>query len=534
MTGAQHIIKAFVRRGLNLLVTRPSIATAPLHIEAATLKVRVVNLCDAAGAVRVADGAARHLGRPVAVALDGMGDVEDALGPWKEIQSAHSPVLAMVICDGLPEEQDDDAVYTQGPDALANDLRRVFALVYAKPSQPVRWYLDASILASTETELRAGDHHLPPVSPDAQVEHVQLRRAAKLVDEAHRVLLWVGGDALHADAGTEVANLADRIGAPVITTVQAAGLLPALHPCLVNLPAHLPLVGQLWDDADLVIAIGAEFDRLQTQGGSLPEPQRLITIQQDHHPSAYAFKPTVLLRGDIKVLTNALTTAVTYRGGTSAVRNRNDDIRRSTMAQLEATNGQELALVQALSAAIPDHSQVIADWSLAGAWLADLHPWTLPRSLAMPYDTTQNRWAVPAWAGAAIMAAGTRDPIPVIGLTGEQGVIANLSVLAALSSVNQQDRPIPATLIVVDDGGYGRLRSHLAMRDLPAFPAEYPSPQIVNLARSLGLRADIVHDLDEVTSALNLHLATPDPTILVIQVRPALPPSDPDLWYRRQ
>lgn len=533
-TGAQHIARTLLRRGITLISTRASLGTAPLQIAAHGVNVHIATLPDASSAMRVADGAARRKGRISVALLDGHSDVQDALGAWDEAVQAESPILVIVVCGQEPPQPlNERTIYTSSRKTLAEDMRQCLQRLSASPIGPILWYVNDQALTEDATDRLAGEASPANSGADTAIEHVQLRRAAAMVDEAQRVLIWAGGGALRSNAGTEVAELADRIGAPVITTTQAVGLLPARHPCLVGLPPHLPAVGQLWDDADLVIAIGSDFDHHQMQGELMPAPSKLIAINVDPEVGGDRYPPTVLLRGDAKVLTKALVAAVTYRGGTAAVRNRNEEIRRSSRAQLEETNPEDMGLISALSAAIPDSGLVVADWSLVGCWLADLHEWTMPRSLAMAAREGQTRWAVAAWVGAALGSWASKDNQPIIGVTGEQGVLANLGVLASLSAMDIGDHPIPATLVVIDDGGFGRLRAHLAMAGAPTFPAEVPTPDIAALVRTLGLRADRVNDVQELTTALNVHLAAPDPTVLVVQTRPSLPASDPAVWYRR-
>ncbi|WP_336249767.1 thiamine pyrophosphate-dependent enzyme [Stomatohabitans albus] len=533
-TGAQHIARTLLRRGITLIATRASLGTAPLHIAAQAANITVVKMPDAASVLRVADGAARRKGRTSVALLDGHDDVQDALGPWDEAVKAETPILIIVSCTEEPSiAEEQRGRYTKERKTLAEDLRYCLQEAATSPSGPVLWYVNDEALQDDATDRLAGENQVQVTHSDSGIEHVQLRRAAAMVDEAQRVLIWAGGGALRAQAGIEVAELADRIGAPVITTIQAVGLLPARHPCLVGLPPHLPAVGQLWDDADLVIAIGSDFDHHQMQGGLMPAPNKMIAINIDPDVGGTTYPPTVLLRGDAKIVTKALVAAVTYRGGTAAVRNRNEEIRRSSRAQLEETNPKDIELITALGAAIPDRGLVVADWSLVGSWLADLHEWTMPRSLAMAAREGQTRWAVAAWVGAALGAWSAKDDQPIIGITGEQGVLANLGVLASLAAINTTNEQVPATLVVIDDGGFGRLRAHLAMAGAPSFPAEVPTPDIAALVRTLGLRADRVNNVNELTSALNVHLATPDPTVLVVQTRPSLPASDAAVWYRR-
>src|SRR5690606_21150037 len=127
---------------------------------------------------------------------------------------------------------------------------------------------------------------------------------------------------------------AEKVGAPVMTTVQAAGLLPARHPCLVGMPPHLPQVGRLWDDADLVVAIGTDFDEQATQGLRLPPPENLIAINIDAVDAGRHYRPDVLLRGDARTLTKALADTVGYRGGTAVVRSRLEEVRAAVRRDL--------------------------------------------------------------------------------------------------------------------------------------------------------------------------------------------------------
>ena len=85
----------------------------------------------------------------------------------------------------------------------------------------------------------------------------QLERALGILERARRPLIWAGGGALQSGAGDAVARLAERLVAPVILTFSAKGLLPRGHGCLVESSPHVPEAGELWDEADVVVAIGA-------------------------------------------------------------------------------------------------------------------------------------------------------------------------------------------------------------------------------------------------------------------------------------
>ena len=110
---------------------------------------------------------------------------------------------------------------------------------------------------------------------------MQLDRAAELLERARRPLVWAGGGALQSGAGEAVGRLAERLVAPVILTYSASGLLAPGHPCLVEAPPHVPEVGALWDEADVVVAVGSDFDGMMTQGWKMPQPPHLVAINVD-------------------------------------------------------------------------------------------------------------------------------------------------------------------------------------------------------------------------------------------------------------
>ena len=76
-------------------------------------------------------------------------------------------------------------------------------------------------------------------------------------------------------------ELALKLAAPVVTTYMGRGLLAPDHPCAVPGPVHAPEVGALWDEADVVLAVGTDFDGTNTQNWQMPAPPTLIAVNVD-------------------------------------------------------------------------------------------------------------------------------------------------------------------------------------------------------------------------------------------------------------
>jgi acetolactate synthase-1/2/3 large subunit len=152
------------------------------------------------------------------------------------------------------------------------------------------------------------------LTPSAPSEG-QLALAAELLERARRPLVWAGGGALQSGAGEAVARLAERLVAPVMLTYSARGLLPPGHPCLVGAPPHVPEVGALWDEADVVVAIGSDFDGMMTQGWKMPQPPHLVAINVDARDASKNYRPDVVVEADAAVAATALADRLGERGG---------------------------------------------------------------------------------------------------------------------------------------------------------------------------------------------------------------------------
>src|ERR1019366_1312320 len=122
-----------------------------------------------------------------------------------------------------------------------------------------------------------------------------------IVRVAARPLRWVGGGAARAGAGEAVQAIAQRLAAPVIETFGARGLVSPDHPCCVGYAPHFWEVGDLWDEADAVLAIGTDFDGTMTQNWAMPQPPALVSINVSGADAADRnYRSDVALVGDAR------------------------------------------------------------------------------------------------------------------------------------------------------------------------------------------------------------------------------------------
>jgi acetolactate synthase-1/2/3 large subunit len=360
------------------------------------------------------------------------------------------------------------------------------------------------------------------VAPQPDEHH--LAQAVELLDHARRPLIWAGGGALQADAGAAVARLAERLVAPVILTYSAHGLLPPGHPCLVDASPHVPDVGALWDEADVVVAIGSDLDGMMTLGWKQPQPPHLIALNIDPADAAKNYLPDLLLEADAATGAAALAERAAERGGLDALAKRVKDINASVRDALTETDGEALGFVEAVERALPDDAVVVCDMCIPGYWLGGFHRTPAPRKLAYPLGWGTLGCGFPQGLGAALAGAG-----PAVSVSGDGGFLYACGELATAA----QER-IPLTAVVVDDGGYGMLRFDQELKGDPHEGVDLQTPDFAALARSFGVRADEVEGLGErFEGMLGHHLRLDEPTVLVARAALQPPPNVSPRWYRR-
>jgi acetolactate synthase-1/2/3 large subunit len=319
-----------------------------------------------------------------------------------------------------------------------------------------------------------------------------------------------------------VARLAERLGAPVLTTYGGAGVLAPGHPCLVAMPPHVEPAGRLWDEADAVVAIGSDLDGVQTQNFTQPQPPLLVAVNLDPAEPAANYRVDVLVEGDAAQMTTALADRLPDRG-TGGLAERLHAVRAEACAALDE---RALRFLDAIRFAVPDDGVLVADMCIPGYWVAGFHTPAGPRRVQTPLGWGTLGYGFPAALGAALAGRG-----PAVSISGDGGFLYACGELATVAQ-----EAIPLTAVVVDDGGYGMLRYDQDRAGEPRYGVDLHVPDFVALAESFGVRAEAVDGLeDEFGEALAGHVADERPSLLVARTPEPLipPPNTSPNWYRR-
>lgn len=497
---------------------------------------RLVNVRHEQAAVYAADGWARASGRlGAAVVTTGPG-AANALGAFGEAAMSRSPLVLIAsevpshLADAhlgraLHQSKDQAGMFRplakgifrpRSPQAVIQDVADAITTALSAPRGPVYLDIPADILAGPAAAVNVSAR-LPPPSVDEDA----LGEAAKLIDAAGPIVIWAGGGVVDAGAAKDLAVLAARWQAPVLTTFGSRGVLGRADPCSVALPPHEPEIEDMLASADILVAFGTDFDGMMTKNASLHLPSTIVDINVDLGRTRFGYEGVLPVLGDAKKAIERLLQLTDERdaglvSGLPALKERVWARLRSDPRTRDAATF--VATVERAAAGV---AVVVNDMTIPGYWLGNYYQPDQPRTVQCPIGWGTLGYAVPASVGAAF--ATDR---PVLAVCGDGGFMYAIGELATIA----QER-LPVTVLLVNDGGYGMLRygQHAPGRPIPG--ADLVTPDFVQLALAFGWGATRVSQVGAPLEDALVHaLASGDPQMVVCDVALFPPKTTSPRW----
>ncbi len=497
--------------------------------------VRIVGVRHEQACVYAADGYARATGRlGVALTTTGPGAM-NGLAAFGEAAVSGVPVL-LISSDvstalrspegprGILHEMGDQAApfaalgrpastATSAEDALLG-IAEAMELAMSAPRGPAYVGIPSDILNA----LWAGPLPSMPTPAQPPVAAAQVDALADLLASAPRIVIWSGGGVAQAGVAGEVAvrALAERLGAPVVTTYAGRGVMSG-HPLAIETSTHEPEVDQLIGSADLLLVVGSGFDAMHTKNWkmSLPARRAAITLGDE---VARTTDWDLLVQAD---LVAGIDTLLPLLPAAPRSPWAPTDVRDRVQARLRADERTAPAIdfVTAIDT-WPDEGAIVTDMCIPGYWTSSHGRQPRPRRLLNPVGWGTLGYALPAAIGPA--AAG----VPTLAVCGDGGPMFALGELAAL--VQEQ---LPVTLLVVDDGGYGMLRFDQQVFGHPERGVDLVTPDWPMLARAFGIDFAEVADADELRAALAASSARSGPSLILQRTLFYPPASTSPRWF---
>ena len=541
-TGATRLLEALDQLGVKLVFGLPGVHNLPIWKALSESDIRLVGVRHEQTAAYAADGYARATGElGVALVTTGPG-AANTLGGTGEAMAAGSPVLVIatdvstavrregVYRGTLHETRDQTAMFRPVTKAarLVGSAKEIGdaamesgAAALTAPTGPVYLGIPTNLL-SEPVSTRPMPLLAPRPRPALPSEAVE--RACELLANAERPLIWAGGGALRAGAGPAVGELALKLAAPVVTTYMGRGLLPPEHPCAVPGPVHAREIGDLWDDADVVLAIGTDFDGTNTQNWQMPEPPALIGVNVDEADANKSYRCDVTLVGDARIVVEELLPRVKPRSGVSELERNLADIGSEVSAWIENDDEQAARFLEIVHRALPPDAVVVTDMCIPGYWLGGYWKVPRPRKLVYPLGWGTLGFGFPASLGACLADAG-----PTVCVIGDGGFMYACGELATVVEART-----PLTIVLVEDGGYGMLRYDQIQSGEEPFGVDLVAPDFEAFAASFRVPATVIDGFGpEFEQELRRSIASGEPEMLVVRASLKPPPTTSPRWYRR-
>ncbi|MGV8966886.1 MAG: thiamine pyrophosphate-dependent enzyme [Cellulomonas sp.] len=347
---------------------------------------------------------------------------------------------------------------------------------------------------------RLADRHTPPAA-------VSIDAAAALLRSAQRPVI-VAGDGARG-ARTALLSLAERLGAPILTTFRAKGLVPDDHPLAAGVLGRsgTPVASWLMNESDLVLVVGASF----SNHTGIATYKTLVSIDHARATIGRFNAVHVSVLADAALALPALDAAI---GTAPAARDQRPDVsarqelwRAEKARRAQDDRGQGLpaaAVFEVLSRLAPADAVFTVD--------VGNHAYSFGRYL----ESKGQPVLMSGYLGSigfgypAAMGAWAADPSrPVIAVTGDGGFG---QYLAELTTAVKYAMPIKHVLL--DNGSLGKIGKEQRAGQFPEWQVSLTNPNFAEYAVLCGAQGETVRTRAELEPAMRRMLAATGPYLL--------------------
>ena len=273
MTGADLLVKILKAEGVRQCLCFPM---TPIIEAVARAGMRVITTRQERVAGNMADGVSRSTnGREIGVfTVQALAGSENAFAGVAQAHTDSSPVLFLPGHPGTsyvdqPPTFDSKANYAattkMAQKVLAADhmpikLRQAFTALRSGRPQPVMLELPGDVCRG---EVKAAPPYWTVPRMRSAADEGAVREAAERLLAAETPLIWAGQGVLYAEASDELREVAELLGAPVMTTLQGKSAIPEAHPLAAGVGAlsTTAMAAHYLQTSDTVLAVGSSLTR---------------------------------------------------------------------------------------------------------------------------------------------------------------------------------------------------------------------------------------------------------------------------------
>ncbi|MET1052145.1 MAG: acetolactate synthase large subunit [Mycetocola sp.] len=542
LSGAQAVVRTLELLGITDVFGLPGGAILPVYDPLMdTTKIRHILVRHEQGAGHAAEGYAASSGKVgVAIATSGPG----ATNLVTAIMDAHMdsvPMLAITgqvfsTLMGTDAFQEADIVGITMPITKhsflvtdANDIPGTIAAAYhiASTGRPGPVLVDITKDAQQQDApfIWPPKIDLPGYRPVTKAHGKQIQAAAQLLLESKRPVLYVGGGVIRAHASAELLELAELIGAPVVTTLMARGAFPDSHKQNLGMPGMhgtVPAVLAL-QESDLIVSLGARFDDRVTGKTALFAPNaKVVHVDVDPAEISKIRTADVPIVGDAKDVIIDLTAAIS-----AALRDHSTDTdewwtylnglrEEFPLGYTEPTDGllAPQYVIQRIGELTGPEAIYAAGVGQHQMWAAQFIKYERPNSWLNSGGAGTMGYSVPAAMGAKVA-----EPDRVVWSIDGDGCFQMTNQELATCAINK----IPIKVAVINNSSLGMVRQWQTLfydgrysnTDLNTGHDTVRIPDFLKLAEAYGCLGIRVTKADEVDAAIKLALETNDRPVVI-------------------
>jgi acetolactate synthase-1/2/3 large subunit len=535
LTGAQIVCECLLREGVDVMFGLPGGAIMPFYQtlpEYPGLKHILVRHEQNAG--HAADGYARASGKVgVCVATSGPG-ATNLITPLANAMMDSIPVIALTgqvprAAIGRDAFQETDTTGITMPVTKHNylamhaaDLPRIFkeAFHIARTGRPGPVLIDLprDVLEEVaEFEYPDQVTTLRGYKPTLEGSGRQIKRAAKLIDDAQRPVILAGHGVLIANASAELRALAEKAQVPVITTLLGISGFDTDHVLSMGMPGMHGQAHNNWaiDKADLVIGVGMRFDdRVTGKISTFAPGAKVIHIDIDPAEVGKNVRVTVPIVGDARRVLHALVKEVATTTRPDWLKEIDDlKDRHPGMPTSQPDKLLPQQVIRDLHEATAGKAIIVTGVGQHQMFAAQHYGFSEPNTWITSGGLGTMGFEVPAAMGAAV----ARPDRIVWSIAGDGGFQMTMSELATI--VEQR---LPVRFAILNNNSLGMVRQlqDLFYDGVRVSTAYSGNPDFVKLAEAYGIWAIRVSDPAQVRYAIDQANAVDGPTLIDFVITP--------------
>ncbi len=543
MSGAKMLLECLVREGADCIFGYPGGATLTFYDALYEHPIRHVLVRHEQNAAFAAEGYARSTGRVgVCCATSGPGatnlvtGLTNALMDSIPIVAITGQVISKLIGSDAFQEADTFGItractkhnyLVKRAEDLPQLIHEAFYVAASGRPGPVLIDVPKDMFQAQAHYSPVSAVHLPGYKVNMEGHSGQIRRAAQMMWEAQKPLVYAGGGIILSGASDELRELTEILDIPAVCTLMGLGGLPSEHPNFISMPGmHGSYAANMaLTNTDLLIALGVRFDdRVTGRLAAFAPHAKVVHIDIDPAEIGKNRAADLPIVGDVKRVIARINAVL--KEFQPSMGDKNAPTRQAWKRQISGWQEEHpLVPVTSDSEIKPQHVMreidrlsggdaiVCADVGQHQMWAAQFIRFNRPRLWLNSGGLGSMGFGLPSAIGAQF----ARPDKLVFAVVGDGGFQMSIPELATLANYG-----LPVKVVVVNNGHLGMVRqwqelfynNRLCAVELETFP------DAEKLAGAYGFKGRTIDKPYELAPALSEAVHDPGPYLLNVRVSP--------------